>query len=286
MRFMTEYKTDVERFLGEVVGYRRLKVLTDEGFLKNIVADTSLETRKERILAQFRNTFFGTMYAEIGPDKKADYQPDVEFSEILLLESVLKDDFGSSDTTGAPGEEDYEPFKTDSGDTKTQSDSNIHGRALTDKEIESDVAGIKLVGIIPKAKYVLPLIDRAFTSNDFCVSEKVDTGRAFLTHQYIQRLLRKAGFAEGSYVIRHSEEPSEDFSNLKEEIVLVNGIGYSVVFRPENALKRFSIKEEKKSRCSGTTIYLDTTEDIVKKLNDLVSRYHGISGVRRGGKRY
>ena len=277
---------DAQKFLEEVVGFRRLRVLAYERFLDQIMKYPNLEYRKRQILANLRNTFFGTMWADLGIHDTANYHDTVELPDIIRFEDVIRGEFGSSDSTLAePGDENWNPFSLDSGETRTHGDSNIHGRALTDREIRTAYHG-ELVEVTSGARYVLASLDEMFSSNDFCVSRRVDRGRAFFTAEYVRKLMGGAKIPECSYVIEERSEVNKEFPSGKEEVVILKGDGYSMVFRPESRNRReFSTETEKASACSGTMIYFDLPGESVDLLKSLAAAYHTKVGIRKGDKR-
>ncbi len=279
------YATDVERFLGEIVGYGKLNFVISNGQLDRIMkTNIPPDEKKSLILAELVDTFFGTMPADVGPDGDPSYTDSIEIPRIVFLEDVKKGNTGSSDATFT-GETDYDPLKENVGGTKT-GDSSAHRRALSDNGILIKRNGRRIVGIARGANFTLGSFDHMFTSNDFYVERAVDQRRGEAVKDYLQRVMNAAGFDERSYVIAHQKDTDPDFPSGHDERVVLNGEGYSVVVRPEGEVYdpgNYSGKE--RNRLSGAAIYLAIADRKVIKLNKIADAFHSITRAKRGGLR-
>ena len=272
--------SDVQRFLEEVVGYGKLRRLV-RGPLGRIVELQVLpEKKRSLILRQLDGTVFGTMEADVDSNGDASCEVPIEIPRVLSLEQIAHGDMGSADTTIPDTEKDFDLLEEAATGTKT-GDSSLSERYISDQKTRVRKDGRRLVGTVDGANYGLGSFDHVFTSNYFCVSRRVDPGRASRVKDYLEELMDKAGFPAGSYVIKQSDQDNPRFGSGKEEVVALNGKGYSMVFRPESMTTR-GFDPDVGSIISGTSIYLDTTPGIVDELNQVANRYHEITGVRRG----
>ncbi len=271
-------QNDVQRFLGEIVGYRKLGELISIGILKDILEDRIPEDAKQEILVSLDETILGTRELEVEhPQEEVVYRAELKMPKTVPLEKVrgYQEDvcLGDLDLTA---EERHTTEIYDLAVPVETPESKRHERFLRDQGVDTFDDSLTPVRGIPEgATNVIWDFDQMFTTwGVFVDYDKGIDSRGEKAEAFLKEIMGKT-FPDGSYSVTRiiERDRKTDFSRGYGEVVVVNGKGYSLVFRPFGNIPFFSATGKTENYPAGTMIYLDGSGVDVSRINKLVKRY-------------
>ena len=278
--------SDIRKFLEEVVGYRKLGELV-EGRLRNVVSEAHPEDVKQEILIRLADTLLGTMELEIDLQERAVYTAGLAVPKIVPIETVRGyQEAALLESSGFSVEERHATEAYDLVVPVETQDSKMYERFLTDSLIDTSDDGLNPVRGVPEnATHAIGDFDHMFTTYDVFLGVEQNIGeRGEKAIDFLREAFVKARFPKGSYsVIKVAERGKDkaDFSRGYGEFVLVNGRGYTLVFRPFGNIHSFSVTGDARNYPAGTMIYFDGTRVDTGAINKLVGNYARILNPER-----